>query len=67
MELFIGVVRGRTVNSTRGQQHKQHTEPAKNDRKDPAGRKPIRNTAGKGKPNAGKRNRGNHPRRRRRS
>ena len=67
MELFIGVVRGRTINSTRGQQHKQHPEPAKNARKDPAGRKPVRNTSGKGKSSSGKPNRGKHPGRRRRS
>jgi len=69
MELFIGIVRGRTVNSTRGHQQKQHTEPANHSRKDPAGRKPARaNSSGKGRrTKPGKPRNGNHPRRRRRS
>ncbi|MDT8911917.1 LysR family substrate-binding domain-containing protein [Amycolatopsis sp. PS_44_ISF1] len=45
MELFIGIVRGRTVNSTRGRPVAQAGEPAKPDRR--SGAKPVRG----GKPN----------------
>lgn len=69
MELFIGVVRGRTVNSTRGQQHNQDTTPANQNRKDPAGRKPASSnqSGGNRKAKPGRPKRDNHPRRRRRS
>lgn len=66
MELLIGVVRGRTVNSTRGHQQ-QNTAPETPNRKDPAGRKPVNSnpSGGNRKAKPARPKRGNHPKRRR--
>lgn len=68
MELFIGIVRGRTVNSTRGRQQNPTAAPAKSTR-DAAGRKPSGGgSAGKGgNRGSGRPQRGNRGNRRRRS
>ena len=49
MEQFIGIVRGRTVNSTRGRQHEQ--APAKRKKTERDGKKPAaRKSAAKPRP-----------------
>ncbi|MGW5719406.1 LysR family substrate-binding domain-containing protein [Amycolatopsis sp. NPDC003865] len=54
METFIGIVRGRTVNSTRGRQQQPSPEKKRPERKPAAAKKPVARRTGGGAPKRGK-------------